>query len=141
MSVCRAIRLSVIAVTVLLAGCTKGHFIELWNNTRADIVIHVDNENIAIKAGATGRFGWLEDQQPFDVQIGNAAKKTFAFEIPTPVQAFSVETTTKTLIRLQLNPDGFLYALPAGTKGFVQNVPAQPPSYPLGPKSVARDAQ
>ncbi len=126
------------ALAALLAVCTRGHFIELWNNTGGDIVITVDDEKFQIRGGAVVEIRWLNERQRIEAEEGKANKQTFAFKHPTPLEDYVERTTTKTLIKMQLNADGFIHALLPDARGIVKRVTQPPPEFPLKPNAASQ---
>jgi len=114
-----------------LAGCTKDHKIELWNNTGSAVTIAAADETLVIQPGSKGTFGWLWPGEQFTVQMGGTK---IILEYQPPPRHFLDETVTATTYKLQINSDGFVYVLDPWTKAVAQHLPEQPPGFPLKQK-------
>jgi hypothetical protein len=118
-----------------LTGCTKSQIIEIWNNTVVPVVVVIGNERLSIGPGGKGKISpWLKEGEQLTIEA-SGTKSTFVFR--NPPGTFLVETRTKTLLRLQLNADGFIYVLAPEAKGIIkQGISEQPTDFPLKPNAA-----
>ena len=115
---------------LFLAGCTKSHQIELWNNSGQRVTLVASGETNAVPPAGTVRIGW---PRAGDEIIFNVGGKTLVIRFTFPPSSFLLETTTATTFRMQIEAGGVIYVLDPWTKGVQLPPPQQPPGFPLRP--------
>lgn len=110
-----------------LTGCPKLAYIEAYNNTPTALMIEEPTleRGITITSGQTVRFRF--GGQYFKVKSGHGTL-TYPRNIPFPGEYGSYYDGT---LRIQINPDGMIYALKTGEAPPLSGLPEQPYGYPL----------
>lgn len=148
--------IGLILVALLLQACPKGVAIQLYNNSKEDLLVLTQNdEQLKWVAGSSLRFGseaefhlkLVRDARNFIVPLLSVKKGTKLsnyelsfYGLPDEYVRYSSGSTfTSGTIEysLQLEEDGNLYPVKPGTPLPATNLVPHPPGFPIKPKSPA----
>ncbi len=119
------------ALTILLTGCPPPRHVTAYNASGSDVVLQLHERRLPWKAGTTLRITTdPDDEVPTDVGLGELlgqaredGARYFVIYLETPdcvrrypLEIWEYEWNDHHQARVQLQPDGTLYAVPHGEK-------------------------
>ena len=124
---------AVVAVTI--AACTRAPYLIVFNRTDVALTIARTppyDVDVTIAPGTSERARFPDSMQ-LTVAAGAV---TWRYAVKFPPRELARWTTLGTPeFQLQVEPDGRVYVLPPTVRPPVQDLPAQPPGFPLVPST------
>lgn len=118
---------ALLLLALLCAACTKSRVVQLYNNTPVDLVIHLDGKVIDIAPGTSAEVTLRGTQW---IDFGMIAHR-YEFGLVNPGSPTYAPPEEQLLV--QVENDGRLYIVPAGSAFPVTPLPEQPSGFPVSP--------
>ncbi len=113
----------------ILASCSKGPRVLLFNNTPADLTVRLDDKSVLarIAPGKSEDFYW----QP--LQLIDFGTTRNLYELRGSIRVVGYYDDDAQILKVQAEKTGELYAVPAAAELPVRDLPRQPAGFPLKP--------
>ena len=135
MSVRASVLLAGAVAVLTIAACTRAPYLIVFNRTDAPLTIQRTppyDSDVSIAPGTMQRVRFPDSMEL--TVVAGAVTWRYAVKFP-PRDLARWSTLGSPEFQLQVEPDGRVYVLPPDARAPVQELPYQPPGFPLAPST------